>query len=129
MSRLGRFILPYHLEKVKDTQDQYVVVQRDYKPLGFNTARPEAYGDYPISHRLSITPKMAAKLSCCGDPNTDDIYLYNDGTNPLDSQLNMAKYLERLNLLARLEVKRTKTRPIKVAKFQSLTIPIVKKNI
>jgi hypothetical protein len=96
--------LPYCLDKQSD--GRYVVLNREYKPIGFKTRENIKYEDYPICVELKgIGPVTAAKLSFEGDPNTDRIYLYNDGCVPTQSAEHMKNYLERLKILAKLKVK------------------------
>lgn len=96
--------LPYCLHKQPD--GRYVVLNREYKPIGFKTRENIKYEDYPISIELKgIGSATAAKLSCNGDSNTDRIYLYNDGCVPTQSAEYMKSYLERLEILAKLKVK------------------------
>ena len=105
MSKLGRFILPYCVKKDENNKSKYVILGRDYKPLGFNTQELIKYGSYPILYKLAMTPKKAAKLSWKNDSNVDAIVLYNDGTNPLNSDKDMKEYLKRLELLAKMVIK------------------------
>ncbi|MEZ2236966.1 hypothetical protein [Microcoleus sp.] len=95
--------LPYCLDKQSD--GRYVVLNRGYKPIGFKTRENIKYEDYPICVELKgIGSVTAAKLSFEGDPNTDRIYLYNDGCVPTQSAEHMKNYLERLKILAKLKV-------------------------
>jgi len=95
--------LPYCLDKQSD--GRYVVLNREYKPIGFKTTENIEYEDYPICVELKgITSTTAAKLSYKGDPNTDRIYLYNDGCVPTKSAEHMKSYLKRLEILAKLKV-------------------------
>jgi hypothetical protein len=105
MSKLGRFIFPYCIQKIKGSKNEYVVTNRDYKPIGFNTTATINYSDYPIIHKLSMTKRKASALSWDNDDNVDMIYLYNDGTNPLSNSKNMTAYFKRLELLSKMIVK------------------------
>ncbi|TAE59412.1 MAG: hypothetical protein EAZ76_05520 [Nostocales cyanobacterium] len=94
---------PYCLQKQSD--GRYVVLNRRYKPLGFNTLEHIEYEKYPICVKLKgLGSKTAAKLSWNGDSNTDIIYLYNDGCIPTNSSQDMKNYLKRLEILAKLQV-------------------------
>ncbi|PID44074.1 MAG: hypothetical protein CSB48_02840 [Proteobacteria bacterium] len=93
--------LPYCLKKQKD--GNYAVLNRNYKPLGFITRDLIEYEKFPVLSSLPITKTLATKLSYKGDDNLDDIYLYNDGTNPLNSKADMDTYLKRIALLAPLK--------------------------
>lgn len=94
---------PYCLDKQPD--GRYVVLNREYKPIGFKTRENVKYEDYPICVELKgIGSATAAKLSYKGDLNTDKIYLHNDGCVPTESTEHMKNYLERLKILAKLKV-------------------------
>jgi hypothetical protein len=96
--------LPYCLRKQDD--GSYVVLNRDYKPLGFKTAEHVDYAKYPIGVKIpGIKPKLAAKLSISGKTDTDQIFLYNDATVPIQGKQNMAAYLGRLEILAKLKLR------------------------
>lgn len=96
--------LPYCLKRLKD--GRYVVLNREYKPLGFITLEHIEYEQYPIaSNILGIGESTAAKLSWKNDPNLDVIFLYNDGCVPTESEANMKSYLEKIKILAKLKLK------------------------
>lgn len=50
-----------------------------------------------------LVPATVAKLSWKGSRDVEAIFLYNDGCVPTVNAKNMEKYLERLNLLAKLK--------------------------
>lgn len=96
--------LPYCVKKQDD--GTYVVLNREYKPLGFKTKEHVKYENYPISVKLSgIGPATAKKLSYKGSTDVDTIYFYNDGCVPTESAANMKAYLERLGHFAKLKVR------------------------
>lgn len=91
--------LPYCLKRLKD--GKYIVLNREYKPLGFNTDIHVEYEDYPISAKIKgITKKTAAEISIDKSSNLDQIYFYNDATNPSSNSKNMKEYLKKLEKLA-----------------------------
>ena len=95
--------LPYCIQRQPD--GSYVILNREYKPLGFKTMEHINYADHPVAVRLrGLRPATAAKLSYDGSSDLKAIYLYNDGTNPSRSAKNMIAYLERLNRLAKLKI-------------------------
>ncbi|MFZ3180507.1 MAG: hypothetical protein WA156_09925, partial [Methylocystis silviterrae] len=95
--------LPYCLEKVDG--EKYVVLNRDYKPIGFKTDNFVTYNDYPIAISIkSLTPAVAAKISWEGSSSIERIYLYNDASVPILNATNMTNYIERLKVLAKLKV-------------------------
>ena len=56
--------LPYCLKKQPD--GKYVVLNREYKPIGFKTKDWVGYEQYPVAVKIKgLTAKVAAKISCC----------------------------------------------------------------
>ncbi|SIQ37839.1 hypothetical protein SAMN05878282_103430 [Aquipseudomonas alcaligenes] len=93
----------YCLDKQAD--GSYVLLNRNYKPLGFMTDDWIEYSDHPIGVKIKgLGPKTAAKISYKGDENLDRIYLYNDGCIPTRDAANMKAYLKRLDILMSLKV-------------------------
>ena len=91
-----RIHLPYCLKRM--AIGLYIILNREYKPLGMDTTERVNYEDY--SHvSLRITPHIAAQLSARESDDIDDVYLYNDGCIPTRSAANMRCYEERLALL------------------------------
>ena len=91
--------LPYCLKKLED--GSFIVLNRNYKPLGFNTREHINYEDYPISSKIKgITTKTIQRLAYNGKMEDGFLFLYNDGLIPTKSKANMTKYLERLEILA-----------------------------
>lgn len=93
--------LPYCLKK--QPSGKYVVLNREYKPVGFNTKEWIKYEDFPVETAFRITKASAKKLSYKLSEDTECIYLYNDGCIPTQSKKNMGVYLEKLARLAKLE--------------------------
>lgn len=84
---------------------KYIVLNRRYKPIGFNTKEFLKYEDYPILLEIKgLNAEKASKISYAKDPNTDAIYLYNDGCIPTSSAKNMKDHLERLAILSKLKI-------------------------
>lgn len=95
--------LPYCLKRQPD--GKYVVLNREYKPVGFKTEEFITYKDYPISLEIKgLSSDIAAKLSCFGIPDLDTIQLYDDGHDPLSDAEKMECYLRRLKFLSKMEV-------------------------
>ncbi len=96
--------LPYCLEKQED--GLFVVLNREYKPVGFNTNRYIKYGDYPVSVKIRLTKPTMKKLSYNGEGMRWDnkIYLYNGGL--LSDPYELQQYFKRLALLVRLKASR-----------------------
>ena len=94
--------LPYCIKKLEN--GHYVVLNREYKPLGFKTRERVDYEAYPITVKFKrLTPATAAKISFAGKPDTDNIFLYDDGCIPTASPVYMRQYLERLAHLSKLQ--------------------------
>lgn len=96
---------PYCIEK--QTDGSWVVLNRQYKPVGFNTSDHVKYEEYPVSAKLQgIGPAVAKKLSYSGVVEGDRIYLYNDGCVPTHDKASMDVYLKKLEILAKLGLTR-----------------------
>jgi hypothetical protein len=97
--------MPYCIEKQKD--GRYVVLNRDYKPVGMATESYVHYDDFPVAVQLKgLTARIAKKVSF-GDGagiSGDRIYLYDDSCIPTRSAENMSDYMRRLAILAKLTV-------------------------
>ena len=94
--------LPYCIKKLPD--GNHIVLNRDYKPIGFRTSACLDYEAYPVGVKFKrLTAKTVEKLSYKGSVDADAIYLYNDGCIPTESEKNMREYLERLAVLAKLK--------------------------
>lgn len=95
--------LPYCL--VKQNNGNYLVLNWNYKPLGFATNDFLQYEDYPIEVKFrGLTKITAAKLSWNESDNVEEIFLYNDGCIPTVSDEHMEKYLKKLKILAKLKI-------------------------
>ena len=101
MTDFRSVFLPYCIEKLDD--GSWVVLNRQYKPIGFNTDEFINYEDYPVSARLEIKSTHLKKISYNSD-YFGKVYLYNDGCHPFGSKKNMDSYLEKLRVLAKLRI-------------------------
>ncbi|MCQ4267374.1 hypothetical protein NAV28_09110 [Pseudomonas stutzeri] len=94
---------PYCLDRLED--GSYVLLNRNYKPIGFMTGEWINYEEHPIGMRLpGLTEQLAAELDARGRANLDRIYFYNDGCVPTDGNENMQAYLARLAKLMALRI-------------------------
>jgi hypothetical protein len=94
---------PYCIQKLED--GSWVILNRKYKPVGFNTSDYIEYGQYPVSAKIEdITPAILKKLSYTGKVSGDSVYLYNDGCVPTRTEKDMNSYLKKLEILAKLTV-------------------------
>ena len=91
--------LPYCLQRLDD--GRYILLNRDYKPIGIETKEWVRYEDYPSAHYFgNIVEDLAIALS--SDPKSPNIYLihlYGVKTNPARSVKNLEDYIRRLKLL------------------------------
>jgi hypothetical protein len=106
MHKAFRIFMPYCLDKQPD--GGYVALNRDYKPLGFDTGDFVNYQRFPITHSLKgLSPTAASEISCHGTPDLSRIYLYNDGCNPANGKArDMSDYMRRLERLSRLSIRK-----------------------
>ncbi|MCH2341477.1 hypothetical protein ACGFZ7_16360 [Pseudomonas sp. NPDC047963] len=94
---------PYCLDRQED--GSYVMLNRNYKPIGFMTGEWVNYEEHPVSVKLQgITQKLAAELDARGRENMERIHLYNDGCVPTDNAESMQAYLSRLSKLMALRI-------------------------
>ena len=62
LKNFREIFMPYCL--VKQGDGSWVVLNRDYKPVGFRTRAHVDYGDYPISvHLKKLTPALLESVS------------------------------------------------------------------
>ena len=97
-------IFPYGMEKHED--GSWVFFNREYKPTGMNTNAYIKYEEYPVKFRVKgLGPAKRARLDIHGKGTDDRIYFYDDATQPTLSARNMKAYLERIEILMRLDSK------------------------
>lgn len=102
--------LPYCLDRQED--GRWVVLNRDYKPLGMLTRDFLRYEEHPVAAYLGgLTAAARAHLDD-RDNGPGRIYLYDDGSVPTSSAEAWEKYSRKLEVLAKLTVS---TEPISVA--------------
>lgn len=92
---------PYCIDKQDD--DSWVLLNRNYKPVGFNTGDFIKYEEYPVSMKLKgLGPGTLKKLSYKQEGTGDRIFLYDDGCVPTSSAQAMSSYLKKLEILLKL---------------------------
>lgn len=94
--------MPYCIKRLKD--GRYIVLNRDYKPLGIQTSDFVNYETHPTAAKLKITKATAKKLSWSAAEDVETIMLYNDGCVPTRSKANMDAYLAKLAVLAKTKI-------------------------
>ena len=93
---------PYCVEKQDD--NSWVFLNRNYKPVGFNTSDFIKYEDHPVSMKLTgIRLATLRKLSCDDEKPSNKVYLYNDGCIPTSSASAMSEYLKKIEILLKLQ--------------------------
>ncbi len=99
-----RVFLPYCLKRLAD--GRYIVLNRQYKPLGVRSSEHVVYEDHPTAGRIEITPEQAVGLSWDGSNDLDLIRLYNgESVDAVDGNTEHLKaYQLRLERLMHLKV-------------------------
>jgi hypothetical protein len=96
---------PYCLQR--QPSGRYLLLNRNYKPVGFFTDERLDYETYPITIEIrGLTPEVAASVDCKQRALLDAIYLYDDGCIPTDDAASMEAYLKRLVVLMTLKTER-----------------------
>ena len=94
--------MPYCLQQQED--GTYIVLNRDYKPVGFYTQKHVKYEDYPIKVKMRITKATAKNISWKGSDDTKIIHLYDGDSAPTKNAKKMQDYMNRLEALSKLKV-------------------------
>lgn len=103
MSDFSRIVFPYCLKRLDD--GMYVVLNRKYKPIGFDTSEHIEYESLPICHKVKgINRNTAARLSWENSDDVDAIFLYSDSCIPTENDENMNSYFERIKILAKYKI-------------------------
>lgn len=94
--------LPYCLARQKN--GTYVILNRNYKPIGFKTNEHLNYSDYPVEVKFKRFTSATAKiLSWNKSPDIDSVLLYDGNRDIANSSEYMQDYLKRLEHLAKLK--------------------------
>ncbi len=93
--------LPYCLRRQED--GRWIVLNREYKPVGFRTSDHVRYEDYPIAVDLKGLTKAKLRKLGAGD-DMEVVFLYTDASVPTRSAHAMKEYLEKLRVLAGLRI-------------------------
>lgn len=100
--------LPYLMRK--KINGEFIFLNREYKPIGFDVNICVNYEDYPISKCFNITKKQLEKLKLLGCKiqtyeNRDyeyDVFFYDDASNILLKE-NRKKYFDIISYLIDLK--------------------------
>lgn len=100
---LGDFrsvFFPYCIKRLEG--GFFIILNREYKPIGFNSSNKVNYEDYPIAVKIKgLTTNIIEKLAYNGEMTEEGfIFLYNDSCIPTTSKKHMRDYLEKLEMLA-----------------------------
>jgi hypothetical protein len=102
LNSFRKAFLPYVL--LKQPCGRYAVLNREYKPVGFNTGNFIHYDEHPVLVRIiGLTPLRASKISVDGSADLDRIRLYDEAYAPTSTPANRSAYFKRLGLLMSLE--------------------------
>lgn len=95
-----RLFLPYVL--LLQSDGRYVVLNRNYKPVGLTVSDYIDYGAFPVAIKFKrkLSSRQIQALSHDGSPDPSRIYLYDDGCVPTYSDANWTAYSARLKRLA-----------------------------
>ncbi len=85
--------------------DRYIILNRNYKPLGQTSFEYVDYNKDPSVVRMKITTKQAEKLSYKGKVESDTIWLYDNIYNTFRNPQAFNDYVARLKLLATMTPK------------------------
>ena len=91
-----RIYMPYCIKQIDG--GKYVILNRNYKPLGMATRDWVEYEPHAIKFKR-LTKKTAAALSYKASEDLEFIYFYNDGCVPTDAEKHMKAYMARLAVL------------------------------
>lgn len=80
-----------------------MILNREYKPLGTTSNDWVDYKDHMVRMK-GITKNLASRIDVEGRPDTQYIYLYNDGCVPTRGPTHAAAYYARLSKLMPLMV-------------------------
>lgn len=94
---------PYCVQRLKD--GRYIVLNRDYKPLGIQSSERVVYETHPSAINIKVTPATARKISWKESDDIGVIHLYNDGCVPTSSAAHTAAYCKRLSVLMAIKIK------------------------
>src|SRR5689334_7028475 len=112
MQRLDplRVFLPYCAHRVGP--NTYVLLGRDYKPVGCITEGWSHYEEHPITYEIEgLTPEFAADVSCSGSVDVERIYFFRDGREPWRGKRELKAYQKRLARFVELLVRKCPKRP------------------
>jgi hypothetical protein len=77
---------------------KYILLDRDYKPMGWKGDGWADYDAWPSAFSVKITPEMAAKLSHDRSADLEWIWFYNDGCPPWGHPDHRTDYQMRLEM-------------------------------
>lgn len=81
--------------------DRYIILNRNYKPLGQTSFEYVDYNKHPSVVHLKITEKQAEKLSYDGLIKSDYIYFYDDKEQILSNPTAFNNYMSKVKLLVK----------------------------
>lgn len=98
-----RIYLPYNLQQLRGKSDVFILLGRDYKPLGMPQKREHV--DYEKYENLHVRiPKSELEI-VTRHPRYSPTYLYGDGVTPQKDRKHAEAYLNQLRSIINLVVK------------------------
>jgi hypothetical protein len=83
----------------------HLILNREYKPVGFHISGYVKYEDYPILVKIQgFGLAVRSKLSASGEITSLDVpvFFYNDGCIPTASKDDMEAYLAKMRIFMKL---------------------------
>jgi hypothetical protein len=112
---LYRVLMPYCLKRLEDkpcevdncpgkshSHQRWVVLNREYKPLGFGSGAEMSYEPFAIEFKRPLRDTTIAKLSFNGEAPGEFTFFYDDGCAPWRGAQFARDYFERLDVLMKL---------------------------
>lgn len=117
MTQVRNMHFPYCIQQV--IPGWFVILNRDYKPLGYPRDEWVDYRDHMVRIR-GLGPSKAKRLSYKGLTDLKYIMLYYDGNIPTQSPEYEAAYFKRLAILYQLKIDENAIKPPKSENIQKV---------
>lgn len=96
-----RILMPYAITKEYDMEGKeiFVILNREYKPLGIGKGDNVHYQEYPCLISKKTLEKIKESPLENHTDNSRLITLYHDGNSPWSSKKNLQKYISQTQIL------------------------------
>jgi hypothetical protein len=101
--KLEKTHFPYCIQRI--AEKTYIVLNRNYKPIGYPGLDWVDYKTHPAKVILNITPRIAQKLSVHKDDSIDCVYLFTNTPTTFSDKKLLKEYFDRLVSLSKLTIK------------------------